>query len=159
MPETAQTKRCPKCKQDDLPLDAFALRTGHGDGRQGYCRQCNTLYARGWIALNRDKIAVNKLWTTYRLRPYDIARLLETQHGCCALCLEPFDVDRPWQPDHDHRCCPSQTSCGLCIRGLLHGHCNRLVGWIENGWEPAEFVRLLEKYLAPVAQSGRAADF
>jgi hypothetical protein len=159
MPEIVQTKRCPQCKQDDLPLDAFARRAKAKDGRQPYCRNCNTLYVRGWIALNRDKTAVHKLWATYRLRPDDIARMLEAQHGCCALCLEPFDDDRPWQPDHDHHCCPGQTSCGSCIRGLLHGYCNRVVGSIEHGWGPTEFIKLLEKYLAPVAQSGRAADF
>ena len=158
MTEPVQTKRCSRCKED-LPLEAFARSVKGTFSRQSYCRSCNTLYARGWIALNRDKTAVNKLWAKYRLRPDDVARLLEAQHGCCAMCGRLFGDDRPWQPDHDHKCCPGDISCGACIRGLLCGHCNRIVAWIEHDWKPAEFARRLEKYLAPVAQSGRAADF
>ena len=153
-----QTKRCSRCKRDDLPLDAFAHSVKGTFGRQPYCRACNTLYMRGWIALNRDKKAANRLWATYRLRPDDIARMLETQHDRCPMCGQLFSKEQPWQPDHDHRCCSGETSCGACIRGLLHGSCNRIVAWIERGWEPAKFVKLLEEYLAPVAQSGRAAD-
>jgi hypothetical protein len=33
--------------------------------------------------------------------------------------------------DHDHRCCPGERSCGQCIRGLSHDHCNRELGHVE----------------------------
>ena len=158
MTEPVQTKRCSRCK-DDLPLEAFARSVKGAFGRQAYCRLCNTRYMRRWIALNRDKTAVNRLWIKYRLRPDDVASLLQAQHDCCAICQRPFGDDRAWQPDHDHKCCPGETSCGACIRGLLCGYCNRIAAWIEHSPEPAEFVRRLERYLAPVAQSGRAADF
>lgn len=33
--------------------------------------------------------------------------------------------------DHDHRCCPGDRSCGLCIRGLAHDSCNKNLGFVE----------------------------
>jgi hypothetical protein len=38
-------KRCSRCKRD-LPLTAFARRAASRDGRQNWCRGCNTAWAR-----------------------------------------------------------------------------------------------------------------
>lgn len=29
--------------------------------------------------------------------------------------------------DHDHRCCPRDTSCGQCVRGIMCRECNKLI--------------------------------
>ena len=35
--------------------------------------------------------------------------------------------------DHDHVCCDSEASCGLCVRGILCQSCNTAVDQFENG--------------------------
>ncbi len=34
--------------------------------------------------------------------------------------------------DHDHKCCGKNKSCGKCVRGILCGNHNRLVGMVEK---------------------------
>lgn len=34
--------------------------------------------------------------------------------------------------DHDHACCPAQTSCGRCVRGVLCKKCNTMLGMAED---------------------------
>lgn len=49
------------------------------------------------------------------------------QGGACAICRAPFDGSTPCV-DHDHACCPSGSSCGRCVRGLLCSPCNKGLG-------------------------------
>jgi len=51
--------------------------------------------------------------------------LYARQHGACALCGR---SGVPLQIDHDHRHCPGREGCALCVRGLLCGRCNSLLG-------------------------------
>jgi hypothetical protein len=88
------------------------------------------------------------IWTRYRLREGEFLRLLAWQQELCP-CGAPF-TGRP-SVDHDHSCCPSVAignSCGRCIRGLLHGTCNRLLGVIENNLDVIEPQGWVAKYLA-----------
>lgn len=143
----AATRRCPHCERV-LPVEAFGMSSK--TGRQSYCRECNTLYARDWIARNRDKTSANKLWTQYRLRPDDLLTLRTAQSDACGLCGRQFNND--WHIDHDHECCPGKRSCGKCIRGLLCPRCNVFVGWVEAQWDDPEMLAAgLRRYLA-VAQ-------
>lgn len=49
--------------------------------------------------------------------------------------------------DHDHACCPGNESCGKCIRGVLCGSCNVILGWVERCRARGEVIESLEQYL------------
>ena len=62
--------------------------------------------------------------------PYFIARMLIDQNNVCGICgnLGKLVID------HNHSCCPKDSSCINCIRGLLCGPCNIHVGCYERGF-------------------------
>ena len=68
--------------------------------------------------------------------------LLEKQAGLCAVCLAP---DRRLLIDHAHDCCPTNGSCGFCVRGLVCFRCNLLLGWLEN--TPPEHLARARRYI------------
>lgn len=139
-----ETKHCPRCDRD-LPTEDFAVSAKNG--RQTYCRGCNTDYMREWTRTNAEKKAANRVWTHYRLRPADWQATWDAQEGRCLLCgtnLVPANAVL----DHDHRCCPGERSCGRCNRGFLCRKCNTNVGWLETqecGF--LEFLDLLRGYV------------
>jgi len=119
-----------------LPLEDFARSSKNAkDGRQTYCKGCNKDYQRAWIAENRGRTAINKMWTLYRLRPADLEALREAQDDACALCRRRFDEAHVPHVDHDHRCCAGERSCGKCVRGLL-------CGWQGSGSTSSTLVRV-----------------
>jgi hypothetical protein len=68
------------------------------------------------------------------------------QEGLCAICKkEP--IDESLSVDHDHSCCPTRDRCcGKCIRGLLCGPCNRMLGLADDDVERlAEAIAYLER--------------
>ena len=67
------------------------------------------------------------------LEQYDA--LLSAQGGVCAICSRP-PTKQFLAVDHDHACCPGSRTCGQCVRGLLCGHCNRQLGWVEKWLAP-----------------------
>lgn len=77
----------------------------------------------------------------YGLTPEQYDALLVAQGGVCAICEAASD--ERLHVDHDHACCPGKASCGKCIRGLLCGKCNRLLGWYEKVRDRVEEYRCL----------------
>ena len=73
-------------------------------------------------------------WLKYKynmtLEDYDI--LLKSQNGVCAICQEECKTKKGLAIDHDHKCCPSNKSCGKCIRGLLCSNCNGAIGMLQE---------------------------
>jgi hypothetical protein len=65
---------------------------------------------------------------------YDL--LLEKQGGGCGICGSKIPGGRGrFHIDHDHSCCPTEKTCGKCVRGLLCAHCNTKLGMLESDWK------------------------
>ncbi|MFI9228619.1 endonuclease domain-containing protein [Streptomyces rimosus] len=80
----------------------------------------------------------NRQYRRHNLTRPRVNAILRAQDDTCPLCHrlggDP-SMEGPswWQIDHDHKCCPGQTSCGQCVRGLLCRDCNaRGLAWYER---------------------------
>lgn len=78
-----------------------------------------------------------KLAYRYGISMEDYEQLLKEQHGVCAICERSPDEAGVLAVDHDHRCCPTQITCGNCIRKLLCNDCNISIGRFND-----DFARL-----------------
>lgn len=83
-----------------------------------------------------------KMWNRYRIRKSDYEAILERQGGVCAICGGAGRDGYRLDVDHDHSCCPGESSCGKCIRGLLCGSCNRALGMF--GDDPNRMLNAIE---------------
>jgi|ERR1035437_3459782 hypothetical protein len=94
-------------------------------------------YARNWYLNKHFKLTTEK----YR-------DMLIFQEGKCAACgkLLPALEDNGRHPsvDHDHECCPGKTSCGKCVRGIVHQKCNAIMGHCND--DP-ELLSSIARYL------------
>jgi hypothetical protein len=69
-----------------------------------------------------------KLMNQYKIT---IAEFVERSKNGCQIChAQP--TERNLHVDHDHACCPSNKSCGKCVRGIVCARCNHLIGKYEN---------------------------
>lgn len=120
-----------------------------------------------WRAANPERCRANSIawrranpekWRAMQLRqrgisPEIYADLLGTQRGVCAICRRPETTADPatgrvrsLSIDHDHACCPGR-SCGACIRGLVCGLCNSMLGMAQDHAERLEAAaRYLREY-------------
>jgi hypothetical protein len=135
------TRTCTRCKQE-LSSSSFSVRGLTSHGRQKYYSWCNPCQKAYRESLGEDYRALrrrSRIRKAYKLTPACVVSLLEAQHYACAICGcgigQDFDpvacrvgVDYPFQVDHDHACCPTQQTCGRCIRGLLCVECNHGLG-------------------------------
>lgn len=78
------------------------------------------LIKRSWL---------NRMWRNYKMTEDDYNKLLAHQEGLCAGCGAMED-HRRFTVDHDHSCCPTEKTCGECVRGLLCNQCNRILGMV-----------------------------
>ena len=96
-------------------------------------------------AFNKAMLAIDPLWfhsrklMRYGLNASKYAAILAFQDGKCAICRESDTsadkLKRRLHVDHDHSCCPGKKSCGKCVRGLLCGPCNVLLGMSKERQE------------------------
>lgn len=120
---------CTTCKEPkpDTEYSATKLRR---DGLSTTCRECV-----------KDAHCLRRYGHTYR-------DLVARFGSVCGMCGEGCATGERLSVDHDHRCCPGETSCGECVRGLLCRKCNGALGFIEN----YQLRALAEAYLARVEE-------
>lgn len=143
-----ETKQCTKCKKVKS-LDKFSfvsLKTGKRNTR---CKSCISDYEKERYKLNRERLIkqsrgleevkykdpvwakTKRLMGQYKL-PYGI--YLEMIENGCEVCGNKENLC----VDHDHSCCPGQTTCGRCIRGILCTDCNMAEGRLKSSIEISE---------------------
>jgi hypothetical protein len=52
--------------------------------------------------------------------------------GRCKICGTNEPGGNGWVIDHDHSCCDKSGSCGKCVREILCGRCNTLIGFAQD---------------------------
>lgn len=71
------------------------------------------------------------------------AKLMELQGSAYPECAACGSVEK-LKVDHSHQCCPSEKSCGECVRGWLCHSCNTAEGLLRTSAR----ARKLAKYMA-----------
>ena len=83
-------------------------------------------------------VYIRKYNRKYRLGEHGITseeynNMYDEQKGKCAICgIHRSKLKKNLSIDHDHSCCNGTTSCGKCIRGLLCGRCNSVLGFVGD---------------------------
>lgn len=110
----------------------------------GKCREC----LQEWDISRRESLCATCLKNPGRrhnLTRLQYEDLLRHQLHRCAICQSdtPQGVGT-WHLDHDHRCCPGETSCGKCVRAALCAKCNWGLG---NFGDDPQVLRKAAEYL------------
>lgn len=150
-------KACSRCKTKKS-VDDFHIDTNRLDGYFPYCKECRREYDgrnpfvpspyenkneymkayRGSLSTEekRKRRRAKHLWAAYRLSVEEYTAIAVEQGYKCAICEVPCDPEtETMSVDHDHTCCPYQTTCGKCIRGLLCLRCNSALGMLQDDVE------------------------
>lgn len=167
---TLGVKTCSKC-QSRQPLLNFDKNKKNAGGLQNRCKACVSeanhqrylkytpeqklaIRERGRrFVQNRPGYANNaRLKAYFKMTQQDYDSMVEKQFGKCAICGEIPKGGKVLHVDHDHSCCPTRTTCGKCIRGLLCQECNHGLGKFHDNITALEqAVKYLSSFLGTVA--------
>jgi len=154
-------KRCRKCGQTKS-YSSFGKNRDAKDGHQGWCKECRKMhyqanrdkvlaYHKAYNVANREMISAknrvyrkanaDSLWAAglrrrHGMRPWEWQAMWDEQNGACYLCRRPLSEDRGQVLiDHDHGCCPTNSSCANCRRGMACHQCNTAIGLLDDNPE------------------------
>ena len=142
-----QEKTCSVCQETKL-IEAFKKDSSLSSGHKSICKKCHNASHKMRKA-SSDPIAIRAsrrnslLKCEYNLTPEQYDRMVEEQHGLCAVCKRPetridrrTGIIRCLSIDHDHK-------TGK-VRRLLCATCNSALGLL--GDDPVRIAALL-KYI------------
>ena len=150
-------KRCARCGETK-PHEMF-----HKAGKrhlQSRCKPCATLMVKEWRDANPEKYRAYRIKQGFGISAEQYDKLMERQGSVCAACGKPESAIG-WKSgkvkrlavDHDHSCCPGESSCGRCVRGLLCTRCNLGCGYFDDDPEILERMAQYLRHQAPLSQS------
>lgn len=113
--------------------------------------RCAT-HHRARRAATRAAARASYVERTYSITEEQYQALYEAQGGCCYVCQRAKGTgQKRLSVDHDHTCCPGNTSCGKCVRGLLCKPCNRdVLGHLRD--DPEALQRAIDYLTNPPAR-------
>lgn len=106
-------KKCFRC-EDWKSEEEYYSHPKAADKLNGVCKEC---------------VRSESVESRYSLPPGWITAQKSHLDGVCPICS--LSKER-WAVDHDHSCCPGNSSCGLCVRGLICRDCNILLGMAND---------------------------
>jgi hypothetical protein len=121
-------KYCPLCKQNKNTVLFHKNKLGQF-GVNTYCIACAKIVRRKYESSENSK--KNNLRWRFQLSVNDYEFLFRAQNGKCALCFTAPDK-KALAVDHFHGHHPYPQGCRECVRGLLCGHCNMILGMLEK---------------------------
>lgn len=159
---------CGKCDIEHSE-DMFRKDRSRTSGRHPYCKPCEkaakqawylknidhvkskaksnrhknkdkyALTKKKWQLANPDKIRAIALKYNFNISLENYSRMLQSQHGVCAICRI-VPEEGVWMcVDHDHQ--------SGAIRGLLCSSCNKMLGFARDNEETLESaISYLRKY-------------
>lgn len=138
------------CLTKERPRPSRKTECGHPDQRHyayGLCKKCyrvkfpsspeqareyrQNLKTRLGPEKYTEYLRVRNLWSNYKVSLIRFEDLKSKQNNKCP-CGRNFSKEVPPHVDHGHSCCPGRKSCGECVRGLLCGRCNLVLGILEE---------------------------
>ena len=136
-------KFCTRCCAEK-PVSDFGPAQKTKDRLNPWCKPCNVIYTREYLAANPDKrsarLRAERSWALqkkYGITIEQYEEMLEAQGGVCALCHDECVSGRRLAVDHDH--------VTMRVRGLLCGRCNRAIGLFKDN---VDALRRAAEYLA-----------
>jgi len=149
------TKECGTCHVVK-PYDQFGRKNGKIKGK---CKECYNTYYREYFA-NKDNMAKQVARARRRKTEMGPVAFRARQHGLteaqyyelynkydgkCWICK----TREATTIDHDHACCDKAYGCAKCVRGVLCGLCNSMLGLArdeeQNLINADEYLLLSEK--------------
>jgi hypothetical protein len=122
-------KKCSRC-QKTKPFQDFHKSSDRKDGYSYKCKPCQAEVRKARYQKNFQSLKLKDIQRRYGINPEQYQKMIADGCEVCgsfdSLCV-----------DHDHSCCPTNFTCGKCVRGILCRRCNMLEGFLGNDIELA----------------------